>query len=77
MAAEAIFILIDGWIQNGGSIGGADTGDVFLGEALEGRWSKCCDHLRSMAAVTINASGMAVIVEQGCFSGIMWIGSVR
>jgi len=75
MAAQAIFVLIDGRKYNGDAITGADSGYVRL-RGTNYRWNgKRDDLVGAVGAVTIDAGGVAIIVEHGNFSGVVKIGS--
>ena len=74
VAAQAILILINGGGKRADTVGGADAGDVFLRDADEGRRREDANLLGAVRVVAIDASGMAVVVEQVCFCRVVRVG---
>src|SRR5271155_2222081 len=77
MTPEAVLVLIDGRVKNGRTVGGADASDVLLRNANERRHGKRSDLGRSMSVVAIDASCMAVVIEQYALGRIMRSGAGR
>ena len=77
VAAQAVFILIDGRRKDRHAIRGADAGYVLLRDADQRRRREDADLLRTMCVVAIDAGGVTIVVQQRGFGCIVRIGRRR
>ena len=77
MATEAVLILIDRGLEHAGSVAGVDARNVFLGDADQGRNGKYANLFGAVRIVAVNAGGVAVVVQQRVFGGVVRISGGR